>query len=316
MIEDAALRAIAIRTGCFLRHEALSFGYDDRAIRARVKAGHWVRIQHGAYTTTDVWQDAGDDERHRLAALAVVRTHDSRAVLTHTTGVVMHGIEHWGITLDAVHVTRRDETAGRSTARARYHRGAIPEDQIVLVDGVPVTKPSRAAYEHALLTNVESAVVTFDSVQRLKLATTEDLHAVADEFSNRAGALHARLALQLSQPKSGSVGESRSHYLMWSQGIPQPIFQYEVYDQLGNLVGIADFAWPEYGVLGEFDGLVKYEKLSRPGESPRDVVIREKRREDLMREVTGWKMIRLVWADFNRPQATAERIARVLGIAL
>ena len=65
-------------------------------------------------------------------------------------------------------------------------------------------------------------------------------------------------------------------------------------------------------MFGEFDGLVKYLTPARPGESPADVVIREKKREDLIRELTGWLSIRLVWADLHRPARTAARIRKQL----
>jgi hypothetical protein len=45
------------------------------------------------------------------------------------------------------------------------------------------------------------------------------------------------------------------------------------------------------------------------------VVFEEKRREDLLREVTGWKMGRLVWSDLTTPAVTGARFARLLGLA-
>jgi len=87
-----------------------------------------------------------------------------------------------------------------------------------------------------------------------------------------------------------------------------PELQYPVYDQRGRLLGLSDFAWPKFGVLGEFDGRVKYDQLRRPGESPEDVVFREKQREDRMREATGWLMIRIVWADLQAPEQLAQRV--------
>ena len=58
-----------------------------------------------------------------------------------------------------------------------------------------------------------------------------------------------------------------------------------------GLLGITDFAWREHGLLGEFDGKVKYQPLSPAGEDPGDAVFREKQREDQLRRVTGWSMV-------------------------
>jgi len=50
--------------------------------------------------------------------------------------------------------------------------------------------------------------------------------------------------------------------------------------------------------------------LRREGETIEAAILREKAREDLLRELTGWLMIRLIWADLDHPVATANRILR------
>jgi len=53
---------------------------------------------------------------------------------------------------------------------------------------------------------------------------------------------------------------------------------------------------------------VKYGRLLMPGEEPGDAVFREKRREDNLRRLTDFSMIRLTWADLYRGAETAARI--------
>jgi len=99
-------------------------------------------------------------------------------------------------------------------------------------------------------------------------------------------------------------------------GLPPPELQWKVYGPDGRLVGRCDFAWPHHRLLCEFDGKMKYLALRKPGESIEEVVLREKAREDRLRELTGWAMIRIVWADLDRPRVTADRIRRAMhGIA-
>ena len=57
---------------------------------------------------------------------------------------------------------------------------------------------------------------------------------------------------------------------------------------------------------------MKYRRFLRSGEDPSDVVFREKRREDLLREATGWPMIRYIYSDLSRPMQTVERTNRML----
>ena len=123
------------------------------------------------------------------------------------------------------------------------------------------------------------------------------------------GSLKHRVVLKVADGRCESVGEHRTLLLIWRQGLPAPIPQYEVFDpETGELVAIVDFAWPELGVFLEFDGKVKYQKLLKEGESPSDVVVREKRREELVCRLTGWRCIRIVWADLYRPERTAAAI--------
>ena len=63
----------------------------------------------------------------------------------------------------------------------------------------------------------------------------------------------------------------------------------------------------------EFDGDAKYLSLRRPGETIEQCVMREKAREDLLRRLTGWQLIRVIWADLDRPGVTAAMIRDFLG---
>jgi len=106
------------------------------------------------------------------------------------------------------------------------------------------------------------------------------------------------------------VGESRGRHLFWVYRLPCPELQFEVRDSTGELLGTCDWAWPEEGLLGEFDGKVKYGL--KTGQEPGDAVFAEKRREDLMREATRMGMVRLIWSDYGTPGYTANRVRRFM----
>ena len=69
-----------------------------------------------------------------------------------------------------------------------------------------------------------------------------------------------------------------------------------------------DWAWPEHKLFGEFDGEVKYLRYRRPGETVTQAVLREKRREDELRELTDFGFIRFIWVDLFRGEQTAGRV--------
>ncbi|MBM7368424.1 hypothetical protein [Gordonia hydrophobica] len=51
-------------------------------------------------------------------------------------------------------------------------------------------------------------------------------------------------------------------------------------------------------LVGEFDGLRKYCRDIRPGEKVEDVVVREKLREDALREIVD-DVVRWIWRDLE-----------------
>ena len=79
----------------------------------------------------------------------------------------------------------------------------------------------------------------------------------------------------------------------------------------GRLVGRTDFAWPEYGLLGEFDGRGKYLRNLKQGQSVADVVMAEKAREDRSaRSRAGVRPDHMARA--RHYEETAQRIRRQL----
>jgi hypothetical protein len=120
------------------------------------------------------------------------------------------------------------------------------------------------------------------------------------------------LVLRLADGRIESVGESRTLWACFHEGLPMPVPQYVVRDRRGCEVARVDFAWPELGTFLEFDGRIKYEALLRPGERASDVVLRERDRERLICETTGWVCIRVTWAELADPARLAARIRGVL----
>ena len=100
--------------------------------------------------------------------------------------------------------------------------------------------------------------------------------------------------------------------MCWSQHLPRPIPQLVIRDEAGTEVARVDFAWPDQGVFLEFDGKSKYERFRRQGETLEQFLMREKRREEMICQLTGWVCIRITWADLENPVRTAGRIRRIL----
>jgi hypothetical protein len=296
----------------FSRREALDHGYSDDELQVWLRGGVIARIRHGAYTFTDVWANADEVERHRLRAHAVLRSHGTRIALSHTSAAVEHGLRLYDSDLRRIHVTCLDRPIARTTKDVVYHQGTCSDDDLVQVGSQLVVAPVRAGLEAASLTHRPGGLVILDSVIDLALGTLDEIHLAYERMAGWPNSRKLQITVRLTRQGANSAGESLGRHLMWTQHLPEPQLQFEVRDQWGRLLGVTDFAWPEYGLLGEFDGMIKYGRLLKDGETPGDAVVREKKREDALREETGWLMVRLIWAELFQPGATGAKIRRQL----
>ncbi len=295
-----------------LRGQLLAAGYTDRAIARLVRGGEWVKLRHGAYTEASTWSALDDAGKHALQARAVLAQARTAVVISHVSGLPFYGAPTWGIDLSQVHVTREDGKAGRSEAGVHQHSGLIAAGDVTEKDGLRVMNATRLALEITTAANAEVSLCAVSDLLHRGFTTHEQLQRRYDAMRRWPWTLGTDIVLRLADPRFESVGECRTYFLCFQQGLPMPVPQYEITDETGRVVARVDFAWPELGVFLEFDGRVKYEKLLEDGQRSSDVVIAEKRREELIGRLTGWRCVRIVWADLARPERTAAMIRQVL----
>lgn len=165
---------------------------------------------------------------------------------------------------------------------------------------------------------VELALV--DAVSRMPFA---DAVVVLDAALGRSGLqleewlpyltsarrrLRWRRAWEFADIRSESPGESLSRALMYELGFPVPALQQTVRTDEGDFR--LDFCWKERGIIGEFDGRMKYfDDALLAGEDSREVLYREKLREDALRRA-GWTVVRWGWAQLQRPEGLVRRLQK------
>lgn len=301
--------------GILLRRDVIEAGLDDKWLARMVKAKEIARVRHGAYVLHRRWTDADKVARHLMLASAVMRLYDDRPVAaSHVTACVMYGAPTWGLDLSRVHLTSLVGISERNQAKVVHHRGMCRVGDISRHGGHWITSPARTALDAASLAGRDAGVCLLDwflHEERTTLGQLLDTFHAMREWPDTLGLYRT---LQLCDGRSESVGETRLRLLIRDLGLPLPELQWEVHHPDGRFAGRVDMAWPKYGLMLEFDGLVKYRKFLRPGESVEDAVLREKAREDLLRELTGFRMIRIIWRDLDSPTSTGRRIATQLGL--
>ncbi len=304
----------AARGGFAHRHDLLAAGLQDRHIRLAMRTGLLVRLRHGTYAPKVLHDALSPEQQHVLLARAVVDRLGDGVVLSHQTAAILHTGVSYGVDLSVVHVTRLDGRGGRIESGVDHHVGQVlPDDDVCLVDGLPVVVASRAVVESSSLAGVESGMVTASFAIRNRCVEVAELEDRLGRHARWPGMLQVRLALRRAEPRCESVGEVRSLYFFVTHGLPIPTPQVEFRDADG-LFARADFTWLEHHHVGEFDGLVKYGRLNpHRGDAAGQVLVDEKRREDRIRAldygVSRWTTPEL---DPRRQARLAERLREAL----
>ncbi len=295
--------------GVFTTREALSCGFDEATITRRVRTRVWHRIRRGAYVTGAQWAASGAHQRHLLTLRAVLRA-SSGEVGSHTTGALALGVEMWEPDLEQVHTTHLDLRHGRREHGVNRHAGPLDPSACVSRHGIAVGPPAVCVAGAMLLHPVRKAIIIGDSALNKAVVDQRELAAVAHEWWYHPRSRGLRYAVSQLDAGAESPGESLARHLFVSRGLPRPQTQYWVYGPDGFMAR-TDFAWPERGVLGEFDGTKKYLRDDGSGRDPGEAVFAEKRREDQLRRL-GWSVVRLVWAELFTPDVTIARIGAAL----
>lgn len=299
----------AERGGWFSRRDAVAAGYSDADLRRYVAVGRWIRITRGAYavrsSTVDAmppWEQAA--WLHVLNARAVYHRLGGRAVVSHQSALLLHGVRVAELDLRRVHVTRM-RGAGRSDAAVCQHAARPAVDAVCELDGVRTTPTARAVIETVRATGHRVAVSVVDQALRLRIATPQQLTEALAPFAGRSGIRKAARAVQFGDGRAESVGESWLRVVLAELGLPAPLPQAEIRDEQGTFVARVDFLLPQYGVIVEFDGAVKY------GEGGTNALLAEKTREDRLRDL-GYQVVRVTWADLEHPSTLLQRIRRAI----
>lgn len=292
-----------------LRRELLREGHHDRYIAQQMRAQAWARPRRGAYVDGPAWRSLDAVQRHVVTTRAVVKQANTDVVVSHVSGVPWWEGPTWGLDLSQVHTTRSDGEWGRKEAGVHQHCGVILDGDVVVRDGVAIMAPTRNALEVSVCASTEAALVVLNDYLHRNLTTPAAVRERYAATMERWPDTHATdIMIRLGNPLLESVLETRFWYFCFRCGLPAPIPQYEVRRPDGQLVAVLDFAWPDLGAYVETNGNHKYLELLEPHQRPGDVIQRERRREELVRQLTGFRALHVVWDDLSRPRATQQRL--------
>lgn len=181
----------------------------------------------------------------------------------------------------------------------------IQEDEIIRVDGVPITSVARTALDIGSWYPRDDAVASLDALARATHLKAADVELLMQRYARHPGIQRARTALDLMDAGAQSPRETWLRLILVDGGLPRPQTQIPVYDGPGNPFAYLDMGWEEIKVAAEYDGeehrassrrynwdLRRAERIQRQGWINVRVAAGE-RKSDILRRVFAARAVRL-----------------------
>ncbi|HZU49726.1 MAG TPA: hypothetical protein VFA16_21100 [Mycobacterium sp.] len=270
-------RLLDTQGGVVTKGQALTV-LSRRELEADLKCGVLQKLWHGIYGSGNV------DTGLRLRGLDLATGSTVAVCLSTAAGGYGFDTED---TRD-LHVLDPGDHHLRPADGLVIHRRK--DAPLTLVAGRPATTPAWTAIEVARSLRRARALATLDAALRSGTCSRDDLRRAADHQRGRRGIVAVRQLLPLAAPEAESPMESEARLVMIDGGLPTPALQYEIVDN-GRQVWRVDFAWPEYRVAAEYDGVDWH--------SGPEAFFRDRRRTAALQEL-DWVAVPIVAEDVRR----------------
>jgi hypothetical protein len=291
------LMAVAAdQRGLVTRAQAREAGYRGPELRGLTAVGgDWIVVRRGVYVERATWTALTELDRWKLRDRAALLTRRRRVELSHDSAARLHALPLVLLRSELTHVTRADVQGSRTEHGVKHHRGALPTNGRVTLEGLPATGLARTALDVAREHGLPTGLAACDAALRLGLRPT-DLTCELGTMAHWPGTVAARDAALLADPRAENAAESLARLLVLELGIgqPEPQFALLLHDRI---------VWCDLRVgnhVFEFDGRIKYLGRADGGVAARpaeEVVWAEKDRERLIC-AEGLGMSRIIWSDF------------------
>lgn len=282
------------------REEVLDTGVTERELGEAVAHGRLRRVHRGAYVDGEVWDQLWPEGRQLLRVCAVRRASPGGGPVFSHTAI-------------------RSRRHSRTEAGVVRHQMALDESDIVRRHGLRCTSLIRTVVDLARLLRPEAVVAAGDAALRMVSIDGHEVdHDEVDAWraevdrlcvAGLRGVRRARWIGAFADGRAQLPGESVSRLQLHRLGFRDIDLQVPLVGSDGARY-FADFGFPRSQAFGEFDGEDKYRDAElRTTPTAADAVMAEKHREDEIRGVTGWRVVRWGSRHIRTPEDLGRRLA-------
>ena len=239
-----AWRLARRRQGVIARRDLSALGFSQGGIRDRLASGRLHRIYDGVYAV-------GRPELSREGRwMAAVLACGDDSVLSHGSAAALWGI---GPEWRQIEVTVRRRTWPRLSGVKGRARPALPDRDVTVHRGIPVTTVSRTILDQAATPMSDVSLERLVNEADVAKGNGFDFRSLRRYCDQRAGEPGVRRLRKLLDPETFRLSDSELERLFRplaiAAGLAQPLTKASVN---GYRV---DFLWPDLGLVVEADSL-------------------------------------------------------------
>lgn len=215
--------------------------------RAQLRTSSYRQVIHGVYVEACV----PDSVELRARAVAKVLPDDAAAGLE--TAAWLHRVDlrrPGDVDIDVI--AQRGDQIRRRGIRATSAQ--LDAGDVKLVFGVPVTTPTRTAFDLARNRPLVEAVAVVDAMLNQGGCDLAELQDYVATHRKWRGVRRVDAALPHAEPLAQSLMESRQRMRLVLAGLPRPRAQTPVADERGRVFAYIDNGYDEWRVGADYDG--------------------------------------------------------------
>ena len=221
------------------------------------------------------------------------------AVFSGRTAGWLHGLDL--PPCDPVEVTL---PLGSQTSRLTgiaVRRSDVSASETVMRRGHPTTSVVRTLADLGRRLPLVEAVAAMDMALHKRLLKSDDLRSWVCAHPQFPGIGRLRRTIELAEPATESVMETRLRLLLVIARLPRPQAQVSLYDEAGQFLGRPDFYYPLHRLALEYDGAYHRENLTG-----------DNRRQNRLVDA-GYRLLRFTAADvLSAPDSVVALVRRAL----
>jgi very-short-patch-repair endonuclease len=280
---------VALTTNAFSLEEARRHGLT----KDHLLGASWRRLGGGLYAACAIADDPD------VVIDASSRRLPMTAVFSGRTAAWLHGLDL--PPCDPVEVTLPLGSHTSRLAGIAVRRSDVGASETVTRRGHPATSVVRTLADLGRRLPLVEAVAALDMALHRRLLESQDLLSWARAHPRYRGIARLRQSIELAEPATESVMETRLRMILVMARLPRPQAQVTLRNEAGHFLGRPDFYYPLHRLAIEYDGAQHRENLTG-----------DNRRQNRLVDA-GYRLLRFTAADvLSAPDSVVALVRRAL----